>query len=137
MIRVQLLCHPAWNRLVPVGIATFRYLMVCHSVLCQNTGGEKAILTFVKITLVFLSISNGIFGVLGSIGITGHSFEYLRCMGRQEVFRSKVKTQIQQLLPNLFVEQIQPGGFLGTPWPNRGGVQRAAVESREDSDELL
>ena len=100
MIRVQLLCHPAWNRLVPVGIATFRYLMVCHSVLCQNTGGEKAILTFVKITLVFLSISNGIFGVLGSIGITGHSFEYLRCMGRQEVFRSKVKTQIQQLLPN-------------------------------------
>ena len=135
MIRVQLLCHPAWNRLVPVGIATFRYLMVCHSVLCQNTGGEKAILTFVKITLVFLSISNGIFGVLGSIGITGHSFEYLRCMGRQEVFRSKVKTQIQQnpstaSQPNLFVEQIQPGGFLGTRWPNRGGVQRAALESR-------
>ena len=74
-----------------MGIANFRYLMVCHPVFCQNAGGEKSILDFVKIILVLLSISNGVFGVLGSIGITGYSFEYLRCMGRQEVFRSKVK----------------------------------------------
>ena len=85
------LCQPAWNRLVPVGIANFRYLMVCHAVFCHNLGGEKAILDFVKIVLVFLSFSNGVFGVLGSIGITGYSFEYLRCMGRQEVFRSNRK----------------------------------------------
>ena len=83
------LCHPDWNRLVPVAIAYFRYLMVCHAVFCQNAGGEKAILNFVKIVLVFLSFITGVFGVLGSIGITGYSFEYLRCMGRQEVFRSK------------------------------------------------
>ena len=49
--------------------------MVCHAVFCRNVGGEKAILDFVKIVLVFLSFSNGIFGVLGSMGITGNNFE--------------------------------------------------------------
>ena len=78
-----------------MGIANFRYLMVCHAAFCQNAGGEKAILDFVKILLVLLSFSDGLFGVLGSVGITGYSFEYLRCMGCQEVFRSKVKIQKQ------------------------------------------
>ena len=30
-----ILCHCAWNRLVPIGIATFRYVLVCHPVFCQ------------------------------------------------------------------------------------------------------
>ena len=33
-----------WNRLVPVAIAVFRYVMVCHPVFVQNHGGEKMVL---------------------------------------------------------------------------------------------
>ena len=33
----------AWNRLVPVAIAAFRYIMVCHAVFVQNHGGEKMV----------------------------------------------------------------------------------------------
>ena len=32
-----------WNRLVPVAIAGFRYVMVCHAVFVHNHGGEKAV----------------------------------------------------------------------------------------------
>ena len=33
----------SWNRLVPVAIAAFRYIMVCHAVFVQNHGGEKMV----------------------------------------------------------------------------------------------
>ena len=33
----------AWNRLVPLTIAAFRYIMVCHAVFVQNHGGEKQV----------------------------------------------------------------------------------------------
>ena len=33
----------SWNRLVPVAIAGFRYIMVCHAVFVHNHGGEKAV----------------------------------------------------------------------------------------------
>ena len=33
----------AWNRLVPLAIAAFRYIMVCHAVFVQNHGGEKQV----------------------------------------------------------------------------------------------
>ena len=33
----------SWNRLVPVAIAAFRYIMVCHAVFVQNHGGEKKV----------------------------------------------------------------------------------------------
>ena len=33
----------AWNRLVPVAIAAFRYIMVCHAVFVHNHGGEKKV----------------------------------------------------------------------------------------------
>ena len=32
-----------WNRLVPVAIAGFRYVMVCHAVYVHNHGGEKKV----------------------------------------------------------------------------------------------
>ena len=32
-----------WNRLVPVAIAAFRYVMVCHAVFVNNHGGEKRV----------------------------------------------------------------------------------------------
>ena len=33
----------AWNRLVPVAIAAFRYIMVCHAVFVQKHGGGKKV----------------------------------------------------------------------------------------------
>ena len=30
-----------FNRLVPVGMVVFRYIMVCHAVMTVNCGGEK------------------------------------------------------------------------------------------------
>ena len=40
-----------WNRLVPVAIAVFRYVMVCHPVFVQNHGGEKMVwqLLFIRV----------------------------------------------------------------------------------------
>ena len=32
-----------WNRLVPVAIAAFRYILVCHSAFVHNHGGEKKV----------------------------------------------------------------------------------------------
>ena len=77
----------AWNRLVPIGIALFRYLMICHAVFCQNIGGDKYVLKFIKIGLVFFSMISGVVGVLGSVGVFSESFEYLRCLGREEDFK--------------------------------------------------
>ena len=34
------------SRLIPVAIAGFRYIMVCHAVLVQNHGGEKRVSCF-------------------------------------------------------------------------------------------
>ena len=34
----------AWNRLVPLAIAAFRYAMVCHAVAVHNHGGEKKVI---------------------------------------------------------------------------------------------
>ena len=34
----------AWNRLVPLAIAAFRYVMVCHAVAVHNHGGEKQVI---------------------------------------------------------------------------------------------
>ena len=52
----------AWNRLVPLAIAAFRYIMVCHAVFVQNHGGEKQVITWVK----FL-VEHQVFGMVGSL----------------------------------------------------------------------
>ena len=82
---------------MPIGVALFRYLMICHAVLCQNLGGDKYVLKFIKIGLVFFSMSSGIVGVLGSVGVFSDSFEFLRCLGRQEDFRSVISRIAQKL----------------------------------------
>ena len=87
-IRTQTFKDCVWNRLVPIAVALFRYLMICHAVFSQNFGGDKYVLKFIKIGLVFFSVISGVVGVLGSVGIFSDSFEYLRCLGRQEEFRS-------------------------------------------------
>ena len=48
-----------WNRLVPVGIAMFRNLMVCHPVFCHNHGGEQTGMKIVKRTIFFLCLLYG------------------------------------------------------------------------------
>ena len=82
---------------MPIGVALFRYLMICHAVLCQNLGGDKYVLKFIKIGLVFFSMSSGIVGLLGSVGVFSDSFEFLRCLGRQEDFRSVISRIAQKL----------------------------------------
>ena len=52
LLLLQLLT--SWNRLVPVAIAAFRYIMVCHAVLVQNQGGEK------KVDCANLKIDDGV-----------------------------------------------------------------------------
>ena len=72
-----------WNRLVPVAIVVFRYMMVCHAVYCHNLGGEKAVLKRVITALATLCLLDPLVIVLYS----ADSFIFLRCMGREEAFR--------------------------------------------------
>ena len=72
-----------WNRLVPVGIVVFRYLMVCQAVFCHNHGGEKGIWKIVKISIGALCVLNPLIVVWNSQS----SFFFLRCIGREETFR--------------------------------------------------
>ena len=44
------------NRLVPVTIAAFRYIMVCHAVFVQNHGGEKKVVTKKKLLVRFVTL---------------------------------------------------------------------------------
>ena len=49
----------SWNRLVPVCIVVFRYMMVCHAVFCLNHGGEKKIWKFLRNGVIILSLISG------------------------------------------------------------------------------
>ena len=83
---ILLFVHTAlgtWNRLVPVGIVVFRYLMVCQAVFCHNHGGEKGIWNIVKISIGTLCLFNPLVVVLN----IQTSFFFLRCIGREETFR--------------------------------------------------
>ena len=72
-----------WTRLVPVGIAFFRYLMVCHAVFSHNRGGEESLMKMVKRSIMFLSLlTGGIFVIEADKSKT-----HLRCIGRTEIFR--------------------------------------------------
>ena len=72
-----------WNRLVPVGIVIFRYLMVCHAVFCFNHGAEKGIWRRVKTVMLVLSIANPLLVVWEGT----RSYTFMRCLGREEGFR--------------------------------------------------
>ena len=68
-----------WNNLVPVAIATQRYLLVCRAVACHNLGGGKRIWTFILSAVVFLC--GAIFALERNSSLT-----FLRCMGQEEKF---------------------------------------------------
>ena len=83
---ILLFIHDAlgtWNRMVPVGIVVFRYLMVCHAVFCHNHGGEKGIWRIVKVSFGVICLLNPLIVVWNSQA----SFFFLRCIGREETFR--------------------------------------------------
>ena len=73
----------AWNRLVPVAIVVFRYMMVCHAVFCHNMGGEKTVWRTVMTAFVVICLVNPLLVVFN----ISDSLVFLWCMGRQEAFR--------------------------------------------------
>jgi hypothetical protein len=72
-----------WNRLVPVAIAVFRYLMVCHAVFCHNHGGDGPVWQVVTSGLVVVSLASTAVPLI----TTDSSLTYLTCMGSEERFR--------------------------------------------------
>ena len=72
-----------WNRLVPVAIVVFRYMMVCHAVFSHNLGGEKVVWRGVRLGLLVLCLLNPLVVVLNS----SDSIVFLVCMGREEAFK--------------------------------------------------
>ena len=72
----------SWNRLLPVGIVLYRYLLVCHAVLSLNLGGEPPILTNVTRGLISASFGSGLITVFN----VANTFTYSRCISREETF---------------------------------------------------
>ena len=71
-----------WNNLVPVAIATQRYLLVCRAVACHGFGGAARVWTFIHSAVVFLCILCGATFALERSSV----LTYLRCMGEEEKF---------------------------------------------------
>ena len=73
----------SFNRLVPVGIVVFRYIMVCHAVSAVNFGGEKPLWKMVKWSVQGLSLMQGILMVF----VLKDSLGFHKCIGKEEAFR--------------------------------------------------
>ena len=71
-----------WNHLVPVAIATQRYLLVCQAVACHSFGGAKRIWTFIHSAVAVLCFLCGVVFALER----SSSLTFLRCMGEEEKF---------------------------------------------------
>ena len=96
----------AWNRLVPLAIAAFRYAMVCHAVAVHNHGGEKKVIDIFqcfqscfrscckhklsfevwRILVTTMSLVSVTLCILVMIDPDVSHF-YLTCLGREELFR--------------------------------------------------
>ena len=73
----------SFNRLVPVGIVLFRYIMVCHAVSTVNYGGEKPLWRTVKLAIQGLSLMQGVLMVF----VLKDSLGFHKCIGKEEGFR--------------------------------------------------
>ena len=71
-----------WNKLVPVAIALFRYLLVCHPVFCQNHG-DRRIWRLLRAALILTSLLNALLYLANGV----NSKTYLSCLGKEEAFR--------------------------------------------------
>jgi len=72
-----------WNRLFPIGIVVFRYLMVCHATFCHSLGGERRVWQLIRGAWTLLCLASGI----GLMVKWKSSKSMLRCLGREELFR--------------------------------------------------
>ena len=73
----------SFNRLVPVGIVVFRYIMVCHAVSTVNFGGEKSLWKTVKWFILGLSLMQGVLMVF----VLDDSLGFHKCIGKEEAFQ--------------------------------------------------
>ena len=73
----------SFNRLVPVGIVVFRYIMVCHAVSTVNFGGEKPLWKTVKWFILGISLIQGIL----MASVVEESLGFQKCIGKEENFQ--------------------------------------------------
>ena len=72
-----------FNRLVPVGIVLFRYIMVCHAVPVVNFGGEKPLWRIIQLAVVGLSLLPSVLVAF----VIDDSLGFHKCIGQEESFR--------------------------------------------------
>ena len=72
-----------FNRLVPVGIVVFRYIMVCHAVMTANCGGEKRVWRIIQRAIFLLSFLPSVLVVR----VLEDSLGFHKCVGQEESFR--------------------------------------------------
>ena len=72
-----------FNRLVPVGIVVFRYIMVCHAVMTANCGGEKRVWRIIQRAIFLLSFLPSLLVVR----VLEDSLGFHKCVGQEESFR--------------------------------------------------
>ena len=72
-----------FNRLVPVGIVVFRYIMVCHAVMTVNCGGEKRLWRIIQRAIFLLSFLPSVLVVR----VLEDSLNFHKCVGQEESFR--------------------------------------------------
>ena len=97
-----------WNKLFPVGIAAFRYLMVFHAVFCHKQGGERKIWRILNGLILGLCLANA---VITSIVRTS-SKGYLRCIDREEMFR---RADLEDFFQPLEASGLEFSGPLWSP----------------------
>ena len=97
-----------WNRLLPVGIAAFRYMMVCHAVFCHNQGGERRVWRLLSGLMLGLCLASGAIAALTKTS----SESYLRCISREEMFR---RANLEDFYEPLEVSGRQFSGPLWSP----------------------
>ena len=71
-----------WNKLVPVAIALFRYLLVCRPVFCQNHG-DRWIWRLLRAAVVSTSLVTTLLYLASGV----NSKTFFTCLGKEEVFR--------------------------------------------------
>ena len=70
-----------WNKLVPVAIALFRYLLVCQPVLCQNHG-DRRIWRLLRAAVILTSLANTSLYLASGV----NSKTFFTCLGKEETF---------------------------------------------------
>ena len=101
-----------FNRLVPVGIVVFRYIMVCHAVMTVNCGGEKRLWRIIQRAIFLLSFLPSVLVVQ----VLEDSLNFHKCVGQEESFRlltlelSELFFLLRYNLKNFFLD-VGPTGL--------------------------